>query len=824
VQPTAQPRVANEAGALPRSLTPLVGRETEIRAAARVLADGQRLLTLSGPAGVGKTRLSIAIAEATADRFPDGQVFVSLARIVDPGLVPAMIAAAFELRNLDAGDLVGALSARLGTNRVLLILDNFEHVLSTAPLISELLVRCPGVSAIATSRSPLRLAGERLVPVPPLGLPDKLDCQLNELARCDAIRLFVARAEAACGDFELTGDNALSVVDICRRLDGLPLALELAAARLRVLPPQALIQRLERGLGLLSDGARDAPPRLRTMRDAIAWSYALLPVPLQALFRRLSVFVGGWSLDALEAVCMWDLPELDPLDALSSLLDQSLTRRAAGEASQPRYEMLHVVREFATERLMLEGEQRTVQRACAAYLGRLARRVGAARGTERERGHVQISEEINNIRAILSWSLSDEAEQTDADLALELAGHLWFYWIHYSRAPGEARSWLTRALGAAPPTSTTPRARALVALGALEWRQGDYVPARQHLDQSAEIFRELNDAQGLGYGLHLAGHVRFEARQYTEARLLYEQCRQALAEAGDVVGDLPLIGDLGMVAYHLGDYAEARNLFERCLRNCREHGVRDHAADCLNRLGDLARLAGDLGRAETFYNESLALWRSVHGTPGIASSLHKLAQIARRRGNIDEARRLLVESLDLQTEIGNKQGMLECLVAFAGLALQAAPAEHAVELLFAAEALLADLDAPLAPVDALDFEQDRARRKAILDDHARAEAERRGRALSLTEALALAGSDLASRPTNAGPLPPSNAPGGLSPRELEVVTLIAKGLSNREIARALTITEKTAANHVEHIMTKLDFRSRAQIAVWAIQQHSMASD
>jgi tetratricopeptide (TPR) repeat protein len=279
-----------------------------------------------------------------------------------------------------------------------------------------------------------------------------------------------------------------------------------------------------------------------------------MPLQQRALFRRLGVFAGGWSLDMLEAACMWDMHGQDALEEVSALLDQNLIRRVPRDGSEPRYQMLHVVREFAAERLAAEGEQRTVRRACATYLGQLARRVGAARGTDRERGHLRISEEINNIRAILSWSLSDEAEPADVDLALELAGDLWFYWIHYTRTPGEARLWLMRALQAAPATSTGPRAKALVALGALEWRQGDYGQARQHLHASVEIFRGLDDAQGLGYALHLAGHVHFEAREYVQAREVYEQSRAALAESGDVAGDLPLIGDLGMVAYHMGDY------------------------------------------------------------------------------------------------------------------------------------------------------------------------------------------------------------------------------------------------------------------------------
>jgi predicted ATPase/DNA-binding CsgD family transcriptional regulator len=808
------------------TFTELVGRQREIAAAVRILRDGQRLLTLTGPGGVGKTRLSLAIASSAVDLFPDGTVFVSFAPIADPELVPGLVAAAFEVSVGDPRNVVPAVTARVGPHTVLLVVDNFEHVLGAAPLITDLLAECPALSVLATSRSPLHLSGEYALPVPTLTLPNRVQAdRFEDLEHYEAVQLFMRRARAACGEFSLTPQNASSVVEICRKLDGLPLAIELATARLRVLPPQALLERLQHGLPLLSGGAQDTPPRMRTMRDAIAWSYDLLTPSQQVLFRRLGVFAGGCTVDAVEAACADGLHDVAPLDGLSSLVDQSLIRRSsqAGGEGEPRFEMLQVVREFALDRLAAAGEEESARRAHAQYFRQLAERAGEARGLDQERWHVRVEEELNNIRATLAWSLSDARQPADLEAALELAGALWFFWMHHTSAPGEARLWLTRALEVAPFGRSAARGKAFLALGAIEWRQGDYGFARLHLDQSAEIFREIGDFQGLAHTFHVAAHVLFEGRDLTGSRALFETSQAAYARAGDLLGGLPLVGDLGMVAYHQGDYETARGLFEACLRSCREHSVTDHAADSLNRLGDLARLAGDLDRAQALYGESLALWQGVHGSPGIASALHKLGQTARRRGDALEARRLLAESLSLQREIGNKQGVVECLVALAGLALEWAP-ERGVELLAASKAQLDGLGAPLAPVDHADFERDLAQGKANVSAQVWATAHQKGLSLGLTEALSLA---LALDKPPAGPtvseaVAGTTAAGSvLSPRETEVASLIAQGLSNREIAAGLVITEKTAANHVEHIMAKLNLRSRAQIAVWAVR-HGLA--
>jgi DNA-binding CsgD family transcriptional regulator/tetratricopeptide (TPR) repeat protein len=391
-------------------------------------------------------------------------------------------------------------------------------------------------------------------------------------------------------------------------------------------------------------------------------------------------------------------------------------------------------------------------------------------------------------------------------------GSLWFFWIHH-RTPGEARLWLTRALAAAPQERSAPLGKALLALGSLEWRQADYPAARAHLEQSATILEEIGDLAGLADASHFAGHVLFDARDFAGAQRLYETSRSAYERAGDLIGGLPLIGDLGMVAYHQGDYATARALFEACLERCRHHGATTHAAESLNRLGDLARLAGDLDQAQALYAESQALEQSINSAPGLASARHKLAQVARRTGRTTDAARLLGEALELQRELGNRQGILECLVALAGLALDWAPPEQAAELLSAAETAFAGQGILLAPADYADFEHDLVRARANLTPAAWAAAQQRGCRLDPDQALSMA---------LAGPAPVKAASGTseagpLSPRETEVAALVARGLSNREIAAALVITEGTAANHVEHIMTKLDLRSRAQVAVWAVR-------
>jgi predicted ATPase/DNA-binding CsgD family transcriptional regulator len=801
-------------GRPPAYLTGLVGREQEAaRLRALVLDRAARLVTLTGPGGVGKTRLAVQVA-ADLDTGFDEVAFVEFAPVRDHTRVTARIAEALGVVESPGQSPGAALVRTLGARRLLLVLDNLEHLLAAGPDLVELLVGCSGVTLLVTSRTLLRVSGEHVLAVPPLALPDPArPLPSSAVAEYDAVRLFVERSAAVSPAFALTDENAGTVARICQGLDGLPLAIELAAARMTVLSPQALLARLGRRLALLTDGAQDVPERLRTMRAGIAWSYDLLAPAEQSLFRRLAVFAGGFGLAAAESAG----PQERPLDTVAALVDQSLVQRITSDGVEPRFAMLATIGEYALERLVDSGEETVARRQHAAYFRRLA--VSAEpglRGPDQQEWRDRLEADLDNLRAALSWGTSAAAPDEDADHGLRLAGALWYFWFQRG-LPGEGRRWLTRALARAR-NAGVDRAQALLGAGTLAWRQGDFAAAREHLNESVQLWRDTADRRGQAEALHVLGHVVFDQQDHAAAQLLFEESMAAYQLAADPLGSLPLMADLGLVAYHRGEYAEAGVVFEQSLAEFRRHGLKDRVAGALNVLGDLARLAGDPDRAAARYGESLELWRELRGTPGIASALHKLGQVQRSTGDLAAGRTHFVQSLALQRDLGNAQGVAECLAGLAGTDAAAGRPDRAVALLAASAAILAEIGAPLAPADQAAMERDLAAVRRRLGGPAWESGWATGRALSADEAvaLALAGSTPgpAVRP-EPGPV--------LSPREREVTGLIARGLSNREISVALVITEKTVASHVEHIMTKLDLRSRTRIAVWAVE-HGMGGN
>jgi predicted ATPase len=561
-------------------------------------------------------------------------------------------------------------------------------------LLIELLGSAPGLTLLVTSRALLRVSGEQVVPVPPLALPDPgPPPPAAGLERFGAVRLFLERARAVHPAFVVDDQNVGDVVAICRRLDGLPLAIELAAARINVVPPRALLGRLTRRLELLTDGAQDQPERLRSLRVGISWSYDLLSPDEQRLFRRLAVFAGGCALAAAEAVA----PGRDAatLDLVAALVDTSLLQPEAAGGGEPRFMMLETVREYAMERLEAGGEATEARRAHAAWFRALAEHAEPGlRGPDQQHWRDVLEADLDNLRAALAWTL-DAADPEDADQGVLLVGALWYFWFQRGLT-GEARRWLTLALARA--RHGRARAQALVGAGTLAWRQGDLAAAHALLEESATLWRDQDDRSGLAETLHVLGHVRFDQRDHLAARKLFEESLQEYRRAGDAIGGLPLLGDLGLVAYREGAYTTADGILRESLALYREHGLKDRVAGALNLLGDLAQLAGDHEQATARYEESLALWRKLRGTPGIASALHKLGQVSRSTHDLVAARARLAESLALQRDLGNRQGIAECLAALGGTAVSGHP-ERTARLFAASSALLQSIGVPLAPVD-----------------------------------------------------------------------------------------------------------------------------
>jgi len=780
---------------LPAQLTSFVGRERELAEVDRLLA-AQRLVTLTGPGGVGKTRLALLAAAAALDAFPGGVWFVGLAPVADPALVPAAVAQALGVRETPGRPLVETLTDALRAKRLLLVLDNCEHLLpAAAPVVAELLAAGPGLKALATSRAPLRVAGEHEHPVPPLGLPPLPDPlhppSPAALSRHEAVALFVERAAAVRPDFALTAASTPAVAAICRRLDGLPLALELAAARVKLLPPQALLARLDRRLAVLTGAPRDAPARQQTLRATLDWSYALLGPSERTLLARLAVFAGGFSLEAAEAVGAGAAeaaaeggaaPPLDVLDGLGSLVDHSLLRQEAPPDGAPCFRMLETVREYARERLEQSGEAAAVRRRHAAYFLALAERAapglsGPAQGAWLER----LEGEHDDLRAALAWAAADE--QSGA-AGLRLAGALGRFWEargHFS----EGLHWLEQALEASAGAPSGARAAALYAAGVLAGRarQADDPggAARTRFEQGLALFREAGDQRGVaacldqlgtlarergdhGLGralceqslalrraigdrwgiatslIHLAGVLR-EQGDYGRARELLQESLALRRAIGDRWGIATSLIHLGWLALDEGDDATAGGLLEEGLARSRELGNTGGVATSLNRLAALAEKQGDYARAAALYEESLGLRRALEGARGVASVLHHLGRTALRQGDPGRGAALFRESLSLCLEHRDEAGITRGIVGLAGVAAAAGRAARAARLLGAGAARLDARFAQLFPADRAEYDRSVATTRAQLAEAAFAAAWAEGQAMPREQVVAYALAD-----------------------------------------------------------------------------------
>jgi predicted ATPase len=587
---------------LPAQLTPLVGRKQELEEVCALLRSEQtRLVTLSGPGGVGKTRLGIRVAEELAGEFADGVCFVPLTPVRKADLVLSSIARTLGLRELGEEPLSERLGEHLKDREMLLFVDNFEQVVEAGPQVADLLALCPHLKVLVTSREVLHLSCERVFPVPPLGLPDpkRLVEDSQIFSEYEAIAFFVERAQAFKPDFRLTEENAPVVAEICVRLDGLPLGIQLAAARLKLISPRAILERLRRRLRLLKGGPQDAPARQKTLRDAIGWSYELLGEEERLLFGRLSVFAGGCTLEAAEAVCdpREELTE-EVLDLLGSLMDKSLLNRAESEDGEGRFWMLETVKEYALERLEAAGEEREARHGHAVYYLALAKEARPElTGPRQTEWYNRLEAEHDNLQAALSWSL----ERGDAQAALQMNAELWWFW--YKRGYlSEGRRWLEEALGKS--ASPAPaRAEALNGAGVLARNQSDYDQAQAWLEESLALWRELGDKRGAADVLINLGTVALDKGDYPQAAAFFDDSMPLRRELGDSWGLALALNNLGVTARAQNNLTEAVALYEECLELFRTLGDKASTAMALNNLGEVAEDQDEYERAAASYQE-----------------------------------------------------------------------------------------------------------------------------------------------------------------------------------------------------------------------------
>ncbi len=892
---SSQPLHPIENNNLPLPPNLLVGRESELAALGGLLTKPDvHLVTLTGPGGTGKTRLAVAVAGKLLTTFRDGVYFVSLAALTDPKLVAPAIAKSLSLQEVKGQTLLETLLITIQERQILLVLDNFEQVLTAAPLLKELLANSARLKILVASQAVLHLYGEYEFPLPPLALPDlKQLPPLNQLTEYDALELFGQRAQAARPGFRLTEANIASVAEICVQLDGLPLALELAAARCKLFSPQELLTQLKRTnrFNFLVGGPLDAPERHKKLRNALDWSYDLLSEEEKRLFVRLGLFVGGCTLETIAAVLADDSATI--LELLGSLVDKSLVRRLENTTGQSRFVMLETLREYALEKLAERGESAEIAQQHAQYFTKLAEEAEGGLRTARQNYWLErLEAEHDNLRHALTWATSTP---NVAEIGLRLGGALWLFWFIRGYLT-EGRKWLEQLLALETsdnPASQTARAKALSGAGNMALAQGDTtlsrafhetaLTLRQKLGGKLEIALSLNNLgtvaieqgntgraiellegshqlakevgnQGLaGRTLNNLGLLALQQRNFERAATYLQESLTTFRQLGDNRAVSQLLNNLGEVAHHQGDYARAKSLHQESQILRQQLGDRTGVAYSYNNLGFGAQCQGQLAEAQTLLQQSLTLFQELGDKRGLATVLSNLGLVAYRQGQNSLAEELSRKAFSLRQgladksglghslnnlghiylaqqnyveaelsfrqgfgffhETGDRLGLVQNLEGLAGLFWKTKQPEKAAALLALVQSQRAAMGSPIAPVERPNLEKILNGCRTQLGEAAFNATWSNGLALTLNDTL----DNILAKLTTATKIRPTLAKGGLTTRQIEVLRLVAQGLTNAQIAEALSLSQLTVNSYLRAIYDKLGVSSRSAATRYVIE-------